>query len=500
MKRIPYCRILSIYLFCLALIPVSIAQQQSGTPYRMTLEQVIELAQSDAPDVLLAKTRYATNYWTYQSFLANYKPQIDLEATFPNLNRSIEPITLPSGEDEFINRSLMRNSLNISMSQNVAATGGTIFASTGLQRIDVFETSFVGAGKSYLSTPISVGFIQPLFAYNELKWDKLIDPIAFDEAKQSYSEEIEETAFNATQYFFDVLTAQLNAEASEREKANADTLLEIGRGRYSVGKIAETELLQLELGSMKSEAALASAQLEVQTSMEALRNFLGIKEALVFDLITPDEIPDFEMEAQEALKWAHQNRSITQSFRRRLAEAERDIARAEGERFNIDIFGRLGLTQTGSTLSSAYQNPLDQEQVRIGINMPIADWGKAKAKLEIAKSMKELTELNVELEKVNFERQILIKVQQFQLVKNQVVLATKTYEAAQKQFDLTQKRYLIGKIGITDLNLAVSEREGARQGYVSALQKYWFAYYEMRGLTLYDFEKKQPLVVDVPDY
>lgn len=500
MKTIPYFRILTVCLFLLSLLPASIAQQQSGKPYRMTLEQVIALAQSDAPDVLLAKTRYATNYWTYQSFLANYKPQIDLNATFPNLNRSIEPITLPSGKDEFINRSLMRNSLNISMSQNVTATGGTIFASTGLQRIDVFETSLVAAGKSYLSTPISIGFIQPLFGFNGLKWDKRIEPIAFNEAFQSYSEEIEETAFNATQYFFDVLTAQLNAEASAREKANADTLLEIGRGRFGVGKIAETELLQLELGSMRSEAALAAAQLEVQTSMEALRNFLGIKEAAVFDLITPDEIPDFEVEASEALKWAQQNRSITQSFRRRLAEAERNVAQAEGERFNIDLFATLGLTQTGTTFSSVYQNPLDQEQVRIGINLPLADWGKTKAKLEIAKSKKALTELNVELEKVNFERQILIRVQQFQLVKNQVVLARKTYEAAQKRFDLTQKRYLIGKIGITDLNLAISEREGTRQGYVSAIQKYWFAYYELRGLTLYDFEKNQPLVVDVPDY
>ena len=231
----------------------------------MNLKQVIQLAQSDAPDVLLAKTRYATNYWTYQSFLANYKPQIDLNATFPNLNRSIEPITLPSGEDEFIERSLMRNSLNVSMSQNITATGGTIFASTGLQRIDVFETDFVSGSQSYLSTPINLGFIQPLFAFNSLKWDKLIEPIAFEEARQSYSEQIEETAFNATQYFFDVLTAQLNEEASKREYANADTLLEIGKGRFSVGKIAETELLQLELGSMRSEAALAAAQLYVQT-------------------------------------------------------------------------------------------------------------------------------------------------------------------------------------------------------------------------------------------
>ncbi|MEM1122023.1 MAG: hypothetical protein AAGJ18_16340, partial [Bacteroidota bacterium] len=123
------------------------AQSKSLT---LTLPEVIALAQSDAPDVLIANTRLNNSYWRYQSFLADYKPQINLDATLPNLNRSISPITLPDGTDAFINRSLMSSSLNIQLQQQITATGGTVFAATGLERIDIFRQEDDNT-KSYLS-------------------------------------------------------------------------------------------------------------------------------------------------------------------------------------------------------------------------------------------------------------------------------------------------------------------------------------------------------------
>ena len=130
---------------------------------QLSLSEVVTLAQSDAPDVLIANTRLNNSYWRYKSFLADYKPQINLDAQLPNLNRSIASITLPDGTDAFINRSLMSSSLGLQLSQQITATGGTVFASTNLERIDIFKTDNNPSSQSYLSAPISVGFNQPLF-------------------------------------------------------------------------------------------------------------------------------------------------------------------------------------------------------------------------------------------------------------------------------------------------------------------------------------------------
>ena len=42
---------------------------------------------------------------------------------------------------------------------------------------------------------------------------------------------------------------------------------------------------------------------------------------------------------------------------------------------------------------------------------------------------------------------------------------------------------------ITDLNISLQEREKAKRDYINSIQSYWVAYYQLRILTLYDFEK-----------
>ncbi|MFK7984208.1 MAG: TolC family protein [Saprospiraceae bacterium] len=461
---------------------------------QLSLSEVVTLAQSDAPDVLIANTRLNNSYWRYKSFLADYKPQINLDAQLPNLNRSIASITLPDGTDAFINRSLMSSSLGLQLSQQITATGGTVFASTNLERIDIFKTDNNPSTQSYLSAPISIGFIQPLFAYNQLKWNKKIEPLRYSERTKEYAEEMESVAFEAANLFFDVLIAQLNLAAAKQDKINADTLFSISKGRFEVGKIAETELLQIELQSLNADANVAQAGLNVTTNTERLRNHLGIKEAVIFELETPMNIPTFLVDSEKALKFARMNRSNSVNFERRLLQAEGEVEQADRERFNINLFGRFGLTQTANNFGDAFNNLLDQEVVRLGINMPIADWGKTQASKEIAASNLELTKVSIEQERVNFERDILIRVQQFDLVRNQVKLAKRAYEAGIKREDITRKRYLIAKIGITELNIAISEKEQARRNYVSALQNFWLAYYELRTLTLYDFAADKSLV------
>ncbi|MDX1939907.1 MAG: TolC family protein, partial [Saprospiraceae bacterium] len=421
--------------------------------YRLTLDQVVQVAQSNAPDVQLAKTRLSNRFWSYQAFLADYKPLINFNATLPNLNRSIEAITLPDGGQAFIQRALMSNDVGLSLRQDIALTGGTVFLNTSLNRLDIFGSNGNPNATSYFSTPVSVIFSQPVFGFNPLKWNKKIEPLRYQEAKRSFSEDMEQTAYDVTQLFFDVLIAQLNLEAAQQEKSNADTLYEISKGRFDVGKIAETELLQIELSVANAENALAQATLNLQSSTEQLRNFLGIQRAVSFEMIPPAELPVFIIDADKALQQALQNRSQVVAYDRRLREAERNVALSKGQTGpQISVSGNFGLSQTSSDFNKAYQNLLDQERLTISLQVPIADWGNSRAQREVAKSNLDLERMNVSQERVNFERNILLKVQQFDLVRNQVERALRAYDVSKKRQEMTRNRYYIGKIDITDLN------------------------------------------------
>ncbi len=466
----------------------------------LSLEEIVALAQSDAPDALLAETRMKNRYWAYQSILADYKPRITLDGDLPDLNRSISIITQPDGTDLFLQRAQMRNRLGLSLRQQVAPTGGTVFASSGIQRLDIFQD----AGDnivSYFSTPFSIGFIQPVFGFNQLKWNKRIEPLRYQEATREYAEQMENVGYQASDLFFNVYISQLNLEAARRDKANADTLFNISKGRFEVGRIAETELLQIELSAMNADAAVQQALLDLQSGTEQLRNFLGLRNAVSFKLEPPVDIPQFNVEVERALKYATEFRSDVIAFQRRIAEADSEVARAKANSgFQMDVFGQFSLSQTGGKLNEAYKDPLDNEIFSIGLQVPIFDWGKAKARLETAYSNRELERMNVEQEQVNFEQEILLKVKQFDLLRNQVALGLRAYDVSQKRLDMTRNRYYIGKIGVLDLNIAISEKEAARRSYMNALRSFWLAYYDLRRITLFDFEREVSLVRRVEGY
>lgn len=474
------------------------AQAQVDT-LRASLADVVRMAQRGAPSVQIAKTAVRNGFWRYQSFLADYRPQINFGATLPNLNRSIQPITLPDGREAFIDRALMSNLANLSLEQDIALTGGSVFVQTGLERIDIFATGTNPASSSYLSTPVAIGFQQPVFRFNELRWRREIQPLLYEEAQRGFSEDMEDVAFEAAVLFFDLLLAQLSLEAAQRDKRDADTLLAISQGRYEVGRIAETELLQIELNAMNADAAVAGSQLSMQTGTEALRNYLGLEQALYFEPYTPDEIPVFDIDADLALELARRYRRESVVFERQLREAEQEVARAKGTTGpSANINAYFALSQTAVALGDAYMSPLDQQRLNISLNVPIADWGKARARMEIARSNQELTQLQVQQSKINFEREVLIKVQQFSLLRNQTDLSLRAYEVAQRQLDITRQRYRIGKIAIADLNISIGQEANARTAYVSALRAFWLAYYDLRRITLYDFENQEALQREVP--
>ena len=261
-----------------------------------------------------------------------------------------------------------------------------------------------------------------------------------------------------------------------------------------MGKIAETELLQSEINAMNTDVELSQTALNVSTSNEKLRNFLGIQRSISFELITPNELPDLKIDPTQAIEYARQHRSefISQQVNRLQAEQFLDEAKKD-QRANVNLTGNLGFTQTGKTINDALKKPLDQEIVRLDIGIPLADWGKSKARREIAGSNLALVNQTISQQKSNLEQEVSLKVKQFDLKKERVRIALRASEASQKRYFFSTQRYLIGKVGIVELSQAIEDQSKSRKAYFSALSEYWLAYYEIRKLTLFDFVNNQKI-------
>ncbi len=468
-------------------------------PSQYTLEEVLIIAGKNSPEAQMARHRFLGSYWQHRSYKAEYLPHLRFDGTIPNLNRNISAITLPDGSDVFIRRSLATSSGALTLNQTIGLTGGQLFVSSGLQRIDLIRDDATEV--SYLSTPVNVGFRQPLFAYNPYKWERKTEPLKYEEAKRKYIDDLETISINASTLFFNLLLAQINIDISEVNLSSNDTLYQIAKGRFSLGKIAENELLQMELNLLNSEASYEQALIDHQAALFQLRSFLGIEGSESIELIPPQEIHELKVDVNKALDEAKKNRPDIIAQQRYLIEAESEVSRAKAEsRINANLFAVFGYTQSAEQIDAAYIDPLDQQQLSIGVSIPIIDWGVGKGKVKMAQSNRELVQTTVKQALNDFEQEVYLRVMEFNMLENQLYIAQKADEIAERRYDVTRKRFLIGRIDIIELNLAIEEKDRAKQRYLSALRTYWRGFYEMRKLTHYDFLNNKPIDVNFDIY
>ena len=476
--------------------PLTAQSLQTDEENYLTLAETIQLAQERSPDALINIHRFRRSYWEYRSFRAGYLPNVTLSGTLPNFSRSIDAITQQDGSESYRDRTLSRYSADIALTQRIGLTGGEVFLQSGLQRLDNFYTDT--STTQFLSTPVSIGFRQPIFGYNNYKWDKQIEPMVYEEAKRQYLESREQVAITATNHFFNLLMAQVERGIALKNQANYDTLYNIAKGRYILGKIAENELLQLELNLLRANAAVENADLNYQNMLFKFKSYLRLTVNQNLVLIPPAETPHFTINVDEAVNEAHTNTSSGLSFERRMLEAESQVsmARLDG-RFDAEIYASYGLTQTADKLPDVYKNPLDEERVSLGLTIPILDWGQARGRIRMAESNYDLVKTSIEQERIDFDQDIYLKVMQFSMQQNQLMIAAKSDTVAQKRFDVTQKRYMIGKVNdVLELNNAQIDNDNAKVSYYNALKSYWNNYYELRKSTLFDFEKGAKIFVD----
>ncbi len=147
----------------------------------------------------------------------------------------------------------------------------------------------------------------------------------------------------------------------------------------------------------------------------------------------------------------------------------------------------------------AYQDLSRQQRVEVGVTVPILDWGLGKGQYRMAQSAQEVVRMDVSQSMIDFDENIFLQVMQFNLQDDQVVIASKADAIADLRYEVTKQRFLIGKIDVLDLNVALEEKDVARRGYVEALRNYWNYYYDLRGLTLYDWQKGIKLSEDFDD-
>lgn len=158
-----------------------------GDTLTLRLAETITMARERSYDARSARHTLLAAEWSYKFHKANYLPSVTLTST-PSLNRVISKITQPDGTASFVEQNQLSTDASLSITQNVALTGGQFFLKSSLQRQDELSNKTI----AYNSQPVILGYQQQLFGYNSLKWENRLQPLRYEAALKNYTESMED--------------------------------------------------------------------------------------------------------------------------------------------------------------------------------------------------------------------------------------------------------------------------------------------------------------------
>jgi len=461
-----------------------------GDTTRLTLEDVVALAKGNSIAAKQAATTRETNYWVWRTFKSNYEPQLSLSGNLPGYSKTSTPVVQPNGSILFQSIHYDNSAVTLNFSQTITATGATIYGETQMQRFDDFDHNSI----LYNGVPYAIGFSQPIGQYNSLKWDKKIQPLLYDESKQAYIEAQEQISITATGYFFDLLLAQVNLQTATNNLENTQKLLKVSNLKFELGKVSKNDILQLRLEELNAKKAMGTAKRDVEIATLNLGAYIGHEGDDKLVLLVPQTISQMNVTADKVLAQAFENRSDAIAFVRRIAEAKRDVAIAHGQTgFTATLTANLGTSNSASSIPGVYRSPQNQQLLELQFSIPVLDWGRSKAKIKTAEANQQLTIDSVERDKQTFKQQIVTQVSLFNMMREQLAYTAEADSIASEKYKIARDRYVLGDLSITDLSIAFTENDQAKRDYVQSLRDFWSAYYELRYLALYDFEKNEKI-------
>jgi outer membrane protein len=480
------------YLYLIILLSISTTAfcSSGADTLRLSLQQVVEMAKKNSIAAKQATTVRETRYWQWRSFKSNYNPQLSLTGILPGYSKTTTQVLQPNGTVIFQPIHNDNSSLQLDFSQGITATGGTIYGTTQMQRFYDFDRDNV----LYNGVPYALGYSQPLFQFNALRWDKKIEPLKFNESKQEYIESQEQIAYNVSGYFFDLLLAQVNLQIAETNYTNTQKILKIAKLKFDLGKVSKNEILQIQLEQLNAQKAVGTARRDMEIATLTLRSYTGMESTDKIALMLPGSSINMSVSADKVLAEAFENRSNAIGFVRRIAEAKRDVAKAKGQSGLVaTLTANLGFSNSAQKILDVYKSPQNQQLLQLQFSIPVMDWGRSKSRVKTALANEQFTEYEVEQDKQTFKQQIVTQVTLFNMMKDQLVFTAQADSIASEKYQIARERYVLGDLSITELSIAFEENDRAKRDNVAALRDFWGAYYQLRYLSLYDFEKNQKI-------
>ncbi|PHN05182.1 TolC family protein [Flavilitoribacter nigricans] len=465
----------------------------------ISLESAMEIAEKNSPSIQRSLLNIEQYQYSLVAERASLKSRFSLTLNpfnFSN-NRQFDN----QFSQWFTNRELY-SSGTLRVEQPILKTDGTIALINSLSWRNN-RTEIAGFGENsnqafYNNLYLSIN--QPIFTFNRRKMQLEELELNYENASLNYAIQRLNLEKTITSQFFNVYLEQLNLDIAREELANTTNNFEIVRNKVEAGLLAEEELFQAELNLANAQLALQDSELSLANAEEAFKREIGMNLDEDIQLSTDLDVREVIVDLDQAIAYALDSRMELRQRQISLEQSQFDLVRTKAQNeFRADVQLTLGIFGDNESFSRVYDNPTNNPSVGLSLNIPIFDWGERQARVQA----QEVSIRTQQLELSEDQKQIRMEIRQaYRSIQTQmprIDIAQKSVENAERTYDINLERYINGDLSGIDLERFQNQLSTQKVAYARALINYKTQLLDLKILTLYDWEKQEPVSVALPN-
>lgn len=463
---------------------VANAQQRTVT---LDMRQVISIANDSSLMAFRYKNLYLSSYWTFKNYKGKRLPSLNLSLNPANYYRYLTSrYDFENNIDVYREQKSYSASAGLTLTQNFAPVGGSFFVEANTEYLRNFGDNTYN---QFTTTPIRIGYHHSMLGYNEFKWDRRIEPLKYERAKLEYLYNAESVAATAVSYFFALATAQTQYDMAVEQSAACDSLLVIGERRYKIGSIRKNDLLSLRLDAVNARNSITTAEIARKRASLNLASFLGMPTDTDIKILLPGSPSLPVVDVDKALEMMHQNSYMIKEKMQAVAESEKELDRTnKTTRFNASVNASVGFNQAADNFADSYRDPMRQDIASLSLSIPLVDWKQGRGQRNIAKNNLSIANIDAQQKIIELEQDVIITTAELSSRHQLLASAEQALILANDMYKETRSLFQMGNGTVADLTNAQQKLLNAQNSYIQSMQNYWACYYELRKLTLYDFE------------
>ena len=459
----------------------------------VTLEQALTTAESNSPTIL--KTR-----------LSLIRSQENLNAQNDALKSkfalSVSPVTY--SQDRAFNSSFsdfnttkdLQSSGSFTVVQPFLPTDATITLSDNFSYTNnIYNEKYLTAGVAY-KNDLSIQLNQPLFTYNHTKLNLKTLQLQLETAQLNYAIQLLAMEQSVSQAFYAVYQAQQSMDISVQAYQDMKKNYEITKNKADAGISAQSEKFQAELNLATTKSDYENKQVAFENSKDAFKNMIGMN--LYDDIIV---IPNIAVDTSVKIDISF---AIDQGLasRMEIRESKIDIETSELSliqtkalnEFHGNLALSFGYNGNNKYLKDIYSDPKNNENVALTFQIPVWDWGEEKARIKASEATIESNKIDLGVEQNSIILAIRQSYRNLRNLINQIEIARQSVKNAQLTYDLNLEKYKNGDLTGMDLSIYQNQLSQNKLTFTNSLISYKLELLNLKILTLYDFEKKQPVI------